>query len=252
MEEYQPTIHDERESNRNGLDTFHLDRYNMLDHPIDTLIVSLHTRAEEIKAIIENAQNPLAHSSRLSESEIEGFEKDLHNVQDLYYLYDELSALYEIKIIYAFKHLEISIKELLSAAYQNKSINKKFTWDKLEHYLKSKGIVPESIESYTAINQLRFVNNAIKHSGIINDQTLNNIPEFNSQADRSSYTVLANFYDRIEGSPKTFLTSLAGHVYKNLYEFTDEKIIEMAKKVALRMDKEDAQKLTEEIAKHYK
>ena len=44
---------------------------------------------------------------------------------------------------------------------------------------------------------------------------------------------------------------MANKIYQDIYEFDNDKIIEIAKSYALRMDKKDAEKLTNELLKLY-
>jgi predicted PurR-regulated permease PerM len=166
------------------------------------------------------------------------------------YLEDELFALFEMKIIYAFKHLEINIKQLLSAAYDDKYINRQFKWDTIIQFLNSKEIITKDLNDYDNINQLRNLNNSLKHSNRTIDQTIKNIQEFQDK-EVMSYSELENFYTRIKNSPNIFLTSLISFVFKDLYTFKHERILEISKSFALRMDKNVALEFSEALTNHY-
>jgi hypothetical protein len=171
-------------------------------------------------------------------------------IQDVIYLEDELFALFEMKIIYAFKHLEINIKQLLFAAYQDNYITRQFKWDAIIQFLNSKNIVAKELNGYDNINQLRNVNNSLKHSDKIIDQSIKNIEEFKDK-ENLNYTDLELFYNRVKKSPNIFLTSLVSFVFQDIYTFTYDRISEMAKSLALRMDKKDAIELSAELLKLY-
>lgn len=254
MEKYfEFSISDHREMNKIALDTFCFGKENILDNPVDRLITSLDSRIKKFAGGLKEVENQMDLKKPSTDTDHQELEmKRISFIQDIYYLENELHALYEIKIIYAFKHLETNIKKLLSAAYNDKGVNKQFTWEKLITYLRSKNIDQNHLENYLPVNELRLVNNVIKHSGNLNDQSLNGIPEFKEVEDKSPYRVLQEFYDRVKSAPLKFLEDLSGKVYADLYEYSQGRIDEMARSIALRMNREDAMKFTNEIAKHYK
>ena len=252
-------ILEEREMNKMGLDTFTHNRNNILDSPIDKLIEVLkreineaHSEYNKLNDLeernpdrfkeLEEKANQAGHTLY---SEMSGY------IQDATYLEEELFALFEMKIIYAFKHLEINIKQLLFAAYQDNYINRQFKWDSIVQFLNSKNIIAKDLNEYENINQLRIVNNSLKHSDKVIDQSIKNIPEF-KEKETLSYSDLELFYNRIKMSPDIFLTSLVHFVFKDIYSFTDERLFEIAKSFALRMDKKDAIEFSDELLKLYK
>ena len=76
------------------------------------------------------------------------------------------------------------------------------------------------------------------------------IEEFKDK-DTLNYTDLELFYNRVKNSPNIFLTSLVSFVFQDIYTFTYDRISEMAKSLALRMDKKDAIEFSEELLKLY-
>lgn len=251
-------IWEEREMGKMGIDTFPMNKDNILDYPIDKLIESLKSQIKEAytehEKWIELEKNNPDRFNELEEqanqtghslnSQMYGY------IQDVIYLEDELFALFEMKIIYAFKHLEINIKQLLFAAYQDNYIKKQFKWDSIIQFLNSKKINIKDLNDYENINQLRNVNNSLKHSDKVIEHTIKNIPEFKDK-ETISYYELELFYNRLKKSPNTFLISLVSFVFKDIYTFTHERIFEIAKSFALRMDKKDALEFSEELLKLY-
>jgi hypothetical protein len=252
------TVIEQRQMNQIGLDTFTHGRENILDYPVDKLIQDLKTR-------INNAYSEHNHWIELEQNNPERF-KELEEqanqtghslreqmygyIQDVIYLEDELFALFEMKIIYAFKHLEINIKQLLFAAYQDNYINRQFKWEAIIQFLSSKEIVAKEVNDYENITQLRNLNNSLKHSDKTIDQSIKNIPEFKDK-ENMHYSDLETFYRRVKKSPNVFLTSLISFVFKDLYTFNHERILEIAKSFALRMDKAVAMQFSEELRRHY-
>jgi hypothetical protein len=249
---------EQRQMNQINIDTFTHGRENILDYPVDKLIQDLKTQVDkaysEHNEWIDLEQN---NPERFRELEEQANQTghSLHAqmygyIQDVIYLEDELFALFEMKIIYAFKHLEINIKQLLFAAYQDDYINRQFKWDSIIQFLNSKQIVAKELNDYDNVNQLRNLNNSLKHSDKAIDQSIKNIPEFKDKGNMH-YSDLENFYNRIKKSSNVFLASLISFVFKDLYAFNHERIIEIAKSLALRMDKTVATEFSEELMKHY-
>jgi urate oxidase len=97
------------------------------------------------------------------------------------------------------------------------------------------------VSDYTEINELRNINNSIKHSrSIINEKT-KNILEFKNKK-QIQYSDLLSFYKRIENSTVNFISSLSNFIQKDLYEFDDERIEKIAQRILLRMEKNDVDK----------
>ena len=90
---------------------------------------------------------------------------------------DQLNSICEMKLINLYKSFEIEIKRILELAYP--TIDKKifYRWDVFVSFLKTKKINVKQIESYEEVNQLRIVNNQLKHDGRISNE-LKSITEF--------------------------------------------------------------------------
>jgi len=251
-------LNTKRETNKIGLETFAINRYNILDRPIDTLIEKLQKEldqeySEHQKWIDLKSNNPKKFGELEESAEQRGhslFSQMYDYIRTANYIEEELTTLFEMKIIYAFKHLEIEVKNLISASFDENSIGKFSKWDNLIQYLKSKSIDINKVNNYREINQLRTVNNSLKHSNDQIDKSLKGIEEF-KEIEFVSYDVLEKFYIRIKESSNTFLSSLSNAIYKNLYEFDNEKLGRISKSIVLRMNENNANKLIEHIKKQY-
>ncbi len=252
-------IEESREMNKINLDSFTIDKHNILNYPIDKLIKNIKTDIEKLY-IEHNKWTDLSKNDPEKYNELEEVAQQTGHslmiqkyqyIEEVAYLEDELFALNEIKIIYAFKHLEINIKNLISISYNDKSINKQFNWDNLKQYLNLKSIDIHKVNGYNEVNQLREVNNSLKHSNELNNDSLKNYPEFNKEK-TITYQSLEKFYARIKNFPNIFLSSLSNRIFDDLYVFKDNRILEIAKSYALRMDKNIAEKLTESLLNYYK
>jgi len=251
-------IWEKREMNKMGLDTFLMYKENVLDSPIDNLIESLKTQliaanSEYQKLMKLEQSNPKEYMELEEKENLKGTSLQsaiMNYFQEIIYLEDELFVLFEMKIIYAFKFLEINIKQLLSAAYEDNFIKRQFRWESISQFLNSKNILIKDLNDYENIDQLRNVNNSFKHSDKVIDQNTKNIKEFQNK-DTLNFIDLESFYNRVKKSPNIFLSSLVSNVFKDLYSFPHEKIFAIAKSFALRMGKKDAIEFSHELLKLY-
>lgn len=251
------SLHERREMNKISLDTFAFDKENNFDFSAGKVIQEL--KNENKKSFKEyNSLNEIykktsekqeEHSEGNKNSEISLMRQIHGHFIDITYREDELFAFSEMKIIYAFKHLEINIKRLINSAYPGSSNKGFYRWDNLIDFLNSKSIIADKLVGFKEINQLRIVNNALKHSATINEQTLK-IPEFKRKAS-FSYIELDLFYERIKPFPTKFLSSLSAAIYDELYLFDEKRLKNMAMSVALRMDEENAIKFMQILKSCY-
>lgn len=222
-----------RESERIGLVRFVT---NMENNHYDAVSNNLITNLEEQ---IENLQK-----------EIESEPKDsgYMNHMQLYFLKKEIFAVAEMKIIYAYKHFEIHLKWLLKASYPEIKERKLYRWESITEFLKSKKINPKTLTNYSEINELRNLNNAIKHGISILDENTSKIQEFQNRK-KLDYDDLVLFYKRIEISSIRFIESLIHKIHQDLYEFDEDRIEKMSKKLIRRMDLTAINLLIEKLKK---
>lgn len=169
---------------------------------------------------------------------------------EVVFLEQEIKALSEMKIVYAYKHFENKLKFLLSAAYGT-SKNKMFKWEFVVEFLKEKNIDVKKVKCYAEINELRNLNNNLKHSDDIkNDAKILMIKEFKKKT-FIQYEDLLAFYKRIENAPSTFIYSLSDLIYNDLYVFDENRIDLEAEKIALRMTENEAKILIKKLKEKY-
>lgn len=246
----------EREIAQFELHTFPMDIINVLDKPIDSLIESIKSKIKvnekdyvklEKKGKVEELKYQKLNKRRPYDDNIELGMFSL--IEDNRYLEEELAALYEIKIVYAFKHLEINIKQLIGLAYPEEKVNRFYKWETLIQFFKAKNIELSSIKEYKDVNQLRILNNAIKHSSGILDNSITGLKEFSGKQ-YFYYEDIEKFYSRIHKQPIKFLTSLKNLIYEDLFSFPKNRIKQIAKSFRQRMTKEQASLLSEELLKY--
>jgi hypothetical protein len=203
-----------------ALDTFLIDVYSTFEYAADNAIeklekenaksFNLNNRLEEQQKLIENRledEEPLDYLLRTQESS--------RVMMDIVYRTEEMIALVEMKIIYAYKHLEINIKRLISLAYPEVKTKDLFKADKLHKLLISKGIDVTKFNGLKELRELRLVNNMIKHSGKIESE-IKAIPEFLNY-ESVQFGPLHLFYERIKKTPMEFLKALNIIVVNQLY-----------------------------------
>lgn len=149
---------------------------------------------------------------------------------------EKLLALNEMNIVYMYKVFEINIKSLIGFSY---GVNLKdlYKWRQIGKFFKSKNIYLSNLIGYQEIDELRRVNNSIKHhSTQYIDQDIRNIKEF-SEIEFFKHNYLFEFNERVKYFPYKFLDCLAQEISKNLYEFNNERLHEIADDCKKRDDK---------------
>jgi len=250
-------IYEVRELNKYSLETYHRDKNNVLDYPLNALIEDLKSKLEnnykEHEMWINMSHNDPEKYENLSEiAERHGLslESQQHDyIRDAIYIEEELYVLFEMKIIYAFKHLEINIKRLLSAAY-GISTKEFYKWDFLIKFLSSKNIALSEFEGYNEILQLKQVNNHFKHNYDFNGESFKHIYEFNGKKELS-YQDVEIFYQRVKPFPEKFLSAVAFAVFDDLYMYNEEKIDNMTQNLAMQMDKTTAEQFARVLLEKY-
>jgi hypothetical protein len=123
-----------------------------------------------------------------------------------------------------------------------------YKWEFIIDFLKTRSIDIKKVDGYSDVEELRNVNNALKHSNIFECKVL---PKEFSNKKSITYKDILAFYSRIEEAPKKFLINLSSFFLKDLYEFDDNRINEIANRIALRMDKKNAELLIKKIQEKY-
>jgi hypothetical protein len=181
-------------------------------------------------------------------------ESCMHNAHYLHidtgFIEDKLNALAEMNIVYAYKDFEINLKKLISAAYQTEK-KEFYKWETIMEFLKTKDIKPSKLEGFKEVNDLRNLNNHLKHSVSSKiDSKIKGIKEFNGQ-DYLEHESISLFYKRIKNVPYTFLYAVSSEIYKDLFEYDTNRLEQLAKKIALRMERKSATILIDELNKLY-
>ncbi len=126
--------------------------------------------AKESKELQQQYQS-LEHESSLSEDDKWSIQEDLIDQNAELEEVEEL--VYELAIIALYKKIEIIIKRAIKIVYPQIDQKKLFYFNILKKELKNKNIEIEAFTNYQAMNELRCLNNCIKHSHIVNHELAN-------------------------------------------------------------------------------
>jgi len=229
----------ERYAGDSFLDTFMQNINNTFDVSADEQIKNLKIKqrnlnyetADVIK--IFSSDNSDAYYKMLEDSNID----------------EEIIAIYEMKIIYAYRLFELKSKRLLKAFYPKEVTKGLYKWDVMLSFFKNKGINLKLFKEFENINDLRIVNNNLKHSSEVDNEILA-IREF-SKIGVYDFEELESFYDRVKDSPIKFLQEIASAISKERYVFDDAKIEAIAHSLAKRMEKKDEELLIKKLSSKY-
>src|SRR5689334_6949623 len=133
------TTDDQREIQKMGLETFFMDKKNVFDPAIDGLIKQLKGHVQERRDHIDGWDNLKKNDPeryREMAEQAERYEIDIEHTQidawiDISYYEEQLTAVAEMRIIYAYKFLEINIKRLIKASLSPKSVRGFYRWNDL-------------------------------------------------------------------------------------------------------------------------
>ena len=176
-----------------------------------------------------------------SEDELQVFDELGSNYWTIHSSEDSLLSLSETRILFLFKTIEKAIKEMAGIAYPK--INKRdfFRWALVISHLKSNGVEIKNLNGYQEVNQLRIVNNNIKHSQEINAETKK--IRYWEDEDEFTYKNLEIFYNNIKETVIAFMETLGKSIISATYELSDEKLEEMSKEIFDRLDSKRVKKL---------
>lgn len=215
-------------------------------------IKPLRERIQEIKREInEYEENNMENdeNGRPSESYLELYSELGGLGSEIDFLSEQKLSIEEMKVVCLYKDFEILMKEIITLSFPDVGVEELFKWDNVKTFFKSYGILIGDIRNHNLINELRVVNNNIKHSNII-DEKVNkaNIVEFQYK-DKFDCESLSEFYDRVRNEPIKFLEYLAEKIIEYLFVFDDERIDKITSQYEGRMEKDTAVKFAEVLIK---
>ncbi len=175
--------------------------------------------------------------------DLELYDQQMNYEYDRYISSLHLNSLSEMKIVYLFKNLEISMKVLIKTAYPEIEVKSFFEWEKMISFFKSRKMEISKLTGYNESVDLRKANNNIKHSGELNED-LKKIKEFENKTEFDSHS-LELFYQRIKPKIELFQKELSELVISDLFEFDNDRLTNLAKEYVKRMEKEKVKQFSE-------
>jgi len=130
-----------------------------------------------------------------------------------HYLNEKYRVLAEMKILYLYKCFEIKILRLLEIGFPDLSTINNFKFDFVEKQFKIKGVDMKILTGYAEFNELRLLNNYLKHSGDL--KKIRKTKEFET-LDRLDGLVINLFLSRIKKKVDHFYWKLAESVIEKL------------------------------------
>jgi hypothetical protein len=232
--------HDIREMNKIGLDSY-LEEYEFpdLEKLLETAIENLYLEAGKAQ---EDLQEAMKRESDGEYSEV------AFVVDEIFSIESRVLSIYEMIIVNDYKEFELILKRLLKASldFDEKDFR---SFENLKPILKSKGIVFSDVKNYNDINDLRKVNNYIKHSDfseIPND--LKQIKEFR-KIENLNFIALKEFHQRVKDLRYNFIFDLKQKIYNHLYDYDESRIENIAYRMLKRMDNKQINLLIKKLNK---
>jgi hypothetical protein len=232
--------HDIRELKKMGLNSY-LKEYvfpnleKLLKTAIEELSIEAKKTKEELDKVVKIGDNDTYFEHHIILDEILSIE-------------NRILLIYEMIIVNDYREFELVLKRLLKTYLE---IEEKVfrSFENLKPLLKNKGIIFSEIKNYKEINDLRKINNHIKHSKIDKiPNELKHIHEFRNIGNLN-YTALAEFHDRVKDLRYNFIFDLKKKIYSHLYEYDEDRIKNIASRMLKRMDRKHIDLFIEELNK---
>lgn len=229
-------IANSREYKRNSLLKVSFEHYNFFEDAIEGSIKSLKEKIKITEEKFEELNTKIYDDKPyVSSPELDLLiDEACYHEANIESFWQHLYSLNEMRIIYLFKNLEISIKSIIKNAYPNTNTKDFFKWHSLIAFLEEKNIPVTTIEGYTDAIQLKDVNNVLKHSDSI-PQHIVKVSEFVSGFNSDG---LEKFAQRIRPRVELFRQKLSAEIAKERYDFDESRIETVAKEYHFRMNNE--------------
>ncbi len=169
--------------------------------------------------------------STFTEEDEKSIDEACYHENNASLFHQHLRSLNEMRIIYLFKNLEISLKTIVKEAYPDVNTKEFYRWYTLIGFLEEKRIPVKLLNGYNEVLQVKDVNNLLKHSDSI-PQNVNNIIEFKSGIDSDS---LEKFALRVRLMVEIFREKLSAEIAKELFDFDDARLDDLVKEYYYRM-----------------
>lgn len=161
------------------------------------------------------------------------------------HLIDGLLVLNQLRVIYSFMNVELTLKSLIEQAYPRAKDKGLYKWENAINFFKQKDIEIQKLTGYIEVDQLRRLCNNFKHSQKL-DTEIKNIPEFKN-TDYIENRPIELFLLRIFSGVQSFQKELIEAVKKELHEYDDARLKSIAHDLRKKMSQEDIVKLIQNL-----
>jgi hypothetical protein len=233
-------IHDIRENNKNGLKNLFFEDYlsDFEDNVFDII--------EKLKIQLDLQEK---EQVKLSEKIIDPSDSNILNFYWKDYIYpieEKIKSIYEMVIVNDYKELEIALKTFVSLSLDTK-VKSARLFENIRDILDERGIKLSEIQHYNHMNDLKKINNYIKHSNKNEiPEDLKQISEF-SNVEYISFRALRDFHRRVFNLREEFIYDLRDKIYSYLYEYDEARIENIATRMVKKMDNHDIDRLIRKL-----
>lgn len=182
---------------------------------LDNLIKEIESTSEEGSYLQNKVSNYLEENNGIpTREDLEIYSKLDDLAVDYFLAKERINALSEMKVIYLYKTVEINIKLIISKVSPGYNTEKLYKWNEISKYFTKRGIDLKILSGNDDLEGLRNVNNAIKHSGKIENK-IKDIAEFEN-ANIFEFKNITQFVERVKPNIKVFLKELVENIIFNL------------------------------------
>ncbi len=135
----------------------------------------------------------------------------LESLSDRLYIYEKTTELIsEMQIIALFKMIEVSLKEMckISEQFTEKQLNSLYRHSELKKLLSAKICDIELLQGYSEFNELRCINNCLKHSGKVDAE----LARFRGWKEKESLRNVGTHYERLKHDCTRFVTEVRNQI----------------------------------------
>ena len=118
----------------------------------------------------------------------------------------------ELAIVALYKKLEIDTKRAIKIVFPEQSDRDLFKWETLKNFLRGQGIDIENFSKYSEVDELRIINNCIKHSGIVDG----NLSKFGEWKKGEHVTSLDRHFHRLALAAERYMADLTNALSSKL------------------------------------
>ena len=163
---------------------------------------------------------------------------------------EALLALEEMRLVFMYKSVEIAIKDMVTLAFPNLDPKEMYRWEVVKSHLKANGISIGELTGFRETNALRTINNNIKHSPELTQESKNCLPYWRGETEFTARN-LELFCEDTKPKVLQFMESLGESIINSAYDFDDSKLEAMAADIHEKLNSEQVAELIEKLKTKY-